>query len=294
MSPVDLVSHRSRPGRRLSAALLAVSLVCLLTAARGAEAAAAIDARYRVTIAGLPAGTMSFKAEPGDQEGILSRFLFRSQGVLSLFGDIESQIRSQSRREASTMVPASFRGDYRRNERRREVAIDYGRNGAAERVAVRQRGVLRPGRLPGDLLAGTVDPVTAFFVARDRLARLDAEAILVPVFDGRRRYDLMVRRTGTTEVRLGGGGSGIPAEILEVRFHGRAEVDDETGEVRPEEPDHRDRRFRLTVTADGRRLPLTLESDGTRFPFRAELVADCATQVVACAAGADGQPAPAP
>lgn len=277
------LAGRSRwSGRRIVQAAALVLLAAVLPLSSG-RAQPALEALYEVSVAGLRIGTAVVSLRPG-ADRTESEFLFTAEGVLGMLGRIESRAWGSSRHDAAAIMPASYRGDFRRDEQHRLTEIAYGGTGEIERLEISLRERKRPGGLPAELARGTVDPFTAFLQARSWLAAQEPSAAVLklPIFDGRRRYDLRVERLGAGAATLDG--QAVPALRLGISSITLALIDDETGEVETNDPAWRERRSELLVSADGRLLPLMLTSVGGRLPFRVALAEDCAAQALTCAA----------
>jgi hypothetical protein len=102
---------------------------------------------------------------------------------------------AEGRMTAAGPAPASFRSE-RTLRRRHEIRhMRYGGDGAVEVVDVPPQSPGDAAAVPPDFRPGTLDPLSALFAVATTgpagcMGRL-------PVFDGRRRYDILVRGDGT-------------------------------------------------------------------------------------------------
>lgn len=117
----------------------------------------------------------------------------RSEGIASLFFSWQSVARSEGYRANGRLVPQlhEVRSKWRGKSRQVRVSYDgLGRihfevnppSDGTERDAVPQR-----------VTVGTVDPLSATLTFLLRIAKGDRCEGAIPVFDGRRRYDMIVR-----------------------------------------------------------------------------------------------------
>lgn len=270
--------------RRTACRIVVAAMLALLLQQGPARADATVDAYYTIRAAGLVVGRINLSISPVP-EGLATRFSFRSDGMLELVRPSHSHLLGLSRATAASLLPVRFEGRYQRGDRLREVEMAYDVTGRISRLALRRDGRPRPGEPPARLMAGTVDPLTAFLRARAWLAtmvraeRVGAE-LAVPVFDGRRRSAIELRYLGQAAATPGG--SGMPPYRLGVTLKAMAALDDMTGAV-DETPRYRERHFEVRVSADGRYVPLALHSVSDEgWPVGIELTADCTAQP-ACA-----------
>lgn len=185
---------------------MAVLLALLAAApARGPAVAAEQPGalRYQIEVAGVQVGDVDVRAEAGE-DAAQARVRWRIDGLLGLMDRERGRLEGRGRVEAGRVEPESFEAAYEKSDRRREAAITYGPDGSIRELELRRDGRRRGSEVPEDLRAGTVDTITALWRLRDWLAAGGEEAASLPVFDGRRRYDLQARRLGRQEAELHG------------------------------------------------------------------------------------------
>lgn len=181
--------------------LLAVLALLLATAAH-AEEAARQTLRYQIEVAGVKLGRIEVRASEAEDR-VEARVGWEMKGFLGLLPRGEGDLSGEARIAAGEVLPASFHGTFEKPDRKREVRIRYTEAGAIRDVRLTNNGRKRSSEVPERLQEDTVDTLTAFWRLRRWAVEAEDEAIVVPVFDGRRRYDLEARRLGA-EARDGG------------------------------------------------------------------------------------------
>jgi hypothetical protein len=112
-----------------------------------------------------------------------------TRGIVSLFIDLNSRSETHGRVAGNAVVPEAWHADVRRNGVDRRYRIDYAPGGPlASEWAPPATTWQSP--IPPQRLAGTVDQLTAYFIAERQLRDRGSCSIVVPVFDGHGRYNL--------------------------------------------------------------------------------------------------------
>jgi hypothetical protein len=112
-----------------------------------------------------------------------------TRGIVSLFIDLNSRSETHGRIAGNVVVPEVYDSDVRRNGVDRRYRIDYARAGPlASEWAPPAMTWQSP--IPPEQLAGTVDQLTAYFIAERQLRDRGSCSVVVPVFDGHGRYNL--------------------------------------------------------------------------------------------------------
>lgn len=187
------------------ARLLAVLFLCRLLAADPA-AAAPLTLRYEVSWAGLPAGEVVLRLDE-DPAGFRSQIAVRSAGLPRWFTRFRAEGMSEGGfGRAGWAEPRRYAARYDlRSRRNKRVSMLFRAAGAA-RVA--ERGPDDTTHKPQLALAariGVVDPLTALSRMREALRRGRARAGLrIPVYDGKRRFDVVERDLVRTTRRIDG------------------------------------------------------------------------------------------
>lgn len=252
------------------------SLAFLAAACLGASAAMAnpaVDARYAVQTMGVELGRAELRLEQLAQ-GLQLRFRFETDALLGFVEASDTRMANQSAAVRGEVSPKRFEGVYAKADRTREVAIDYGPQGAIDGFQLIKRGQVRIGEVPKGLQAESVDPLTAFLRARTWLDQSpEGSELTLSVFDGRKRYDTNLRYLGLTQ--LTGVHGTTPAHRVSVQYRLVESLDEDRG-VLEAERSSRLRELEMAVSADGRYLPLAVEGSLDGLPVSAVLAADCA------------------
>ena len=266
------VHHR----RRL---LVAALLAGLLPAAapRAGGSTPPVDARYAIEVAGIRVAELALTVTPGEG-GVASRLVMQSVGLAAAWSGARSELATVMRRpEGGPPAPLRFEAVHTKRDREREVRIRYGGDGAIAALALRSQGRPQPPEVPEELRVGTIDPLTAFERLRDWLPRTAAgEAardISLPVFDGRKRFDLEARYVGRTTSPDGRG----EVHELSVRLIGRWGFDTDDRFI--ELPDGDDPApLRVLVDAANGAVPLRIDVPDRRTGPVVTLLRDCLSE----------------
>lgn len=233
----------------------------------------AIDLRYAVTVAGMTVADLALTISPGGAR-TRSAFVMRSRGLAALLSGAYTRYEAVSRMPRNgASEPDAFEAYYYKRDRTRAISIRYDRNGAIEEVALVKQGRRKRSDVPPVLQEGTIDPLTALLRLRRwlpeaALGRADRQ-IVIPVFEGRKRFDLEA-----TWLRTLAGERGDARHELRVRLLAVFGFDRDDDLVSfPDEPEGR--WLRVLVSADERLLPLVVETVNARRAARVALVGDC-------------------
>lgn len=207
---------------RLALAKAAAGLVALLTLPDGvppsANAQGGFDARYTLSMAGLPIGKFTWRAQIGTTDYATSA-AGRTSGILSLLISGEGSVAVRGSVKDGRPQSTSYMSAVTRDDEKSSVKmlIDFGR--------VRELKVEEPppesDRVP--ILEAhkqdVSDPLTALLIPQagaDPLAPSGCERVL-SIFDGRRRYDLGLsfRRIDQATPEKGYAG---PALVCAIKF----------------------------------------------------------------------------
>jgi hypothetical protein len=204
----------------------------LLLAAALATGGAAADReklRYQIEVDGMRVGTVEVSAESGADQ-VWAQVGWEMAGPLGLGGKSKGRLEGKGRVSDGQVVPTDFASRSKKNEREREVRIDYAADGSIEDLELNKNGKRRHSEVPEDQRKDTVDTLTALWRLRRWAAEKpepDDRPLELQVFDGQERYDLVARATGTESARLGG--HQVEAERIELTLVPKAGLDD--GEV---------------------------------------------------------------
>ena len=203
-------------GFRLAGA--AVATVCLL--ASSASAQGKLDARYVVTLAGVPIGKGAWVIDIGDDQ-FTAAASGMTTGLLRVFATGQGNAASRGAVRSDILAPTIFvstvNNDKRVEELRivlsagtvNELVVDPPTTPNPERIPVtdaHRRGVIDPMSAALMRVAGSGDPVSPEACRRT-----------VPVFDGRMRFDLQLSFKRIEKVHAQKGYQG-PVVVCGVQF----------------------------------------------------------------------------
>jgi hypothetical protein len=159
--------------------LVALVLLCRSAGAQGY----AVELTYDVRWGPLSVLSMELTSRVGDDRYEATSVL-QTKGLIGKVFPWRSNAESHGRRKGGALRPDWHRSDGTYRSERRTVAIDYPED-APLRVVVTPQPEKQRDVVPEDLQQATVDPLTASLMTVGTECRG-----VVPVFDGRRRYDL--------------------------------------------------------------------------------------------------------
>lgn len=177
---------------RLPCAVLAIAL--LAAPARGA-ALHSLLLSYEVWMGGVQ--VLSFDARLAlGANGYTAQVTARTDGVVAWLYPYTLDIEAVGSSGGERRQPQRFFAESRSDTKHRLRRIIYLRDGSLEvwLGPPKQRG--RRDKLPADVIEGTLDPVSAMISVLDSLARDGRCAGSIPVFDGKRRYDIGAHHLG--------------------------------------------------------------------------------------------------
>lgn len=130
-----------------------------------------------------------------------------SRGMASLLTSYGGEMQSVSRDEAGELRSRHYRAHYSNRRYTRDIEIRYDDAGDPAEVRVFKRGEPQGVDIPRDMWSGTVDPLTGILrVRRWMVSDGRPERLVVPIFDGRSRYDIeasaMAPAGGAARARL--------------------------------------------------------------------------------------------
>ncbi|WGF88147.1 DUF3108 domain-containing protein [Marinivivus vitaminiproducens] len=238
----------------------------------------AIDALYRLRYEGAQAVELRLRAEAG-ADGHRSLLTTAAIGFVSLLVDYDGQSEAEGPVRDGRPRPETFASRTVRRGDPRTVDIAFAPGtGDVEALRIVRRGSERESEVPEAMRRGVMDPLTAIQAARAAFLAGDTAPLTLPVFDGRRRYDVTVTVGGRTAVAIAGREVAARELRLAVAMHAgfnerEAGIAGSGGWIHG------------LVSDDGRALPLVFETRDAPASAAFELVTDCGVE--AC------EPAPA-
>ncbi len=188
---------------RLSLAGFSAGAVALLLAtSAGASQQKSVEIDYEVWAGGLQAMSLETRMLRA-QDRYRVDVTVESAGMLGRLFPFKLNARTQGTRQAESRDnprPEAYEVRSKWRDQDRLVAIDYA---AAARPLVKVDPPAEDDNrdpVPMDQIVGTVDPMSAVLTLLEQTAVLGRCQGEIPVFDGRRRYDMVVRHIGPAEV----------------------------------------------------------------------------------------------
>lgn len=249
------------------AALLAVGF----GVGTGRAAAADLVGRYQVATTGIAIGQAEL-ALTGQGAAQSVGFSFENGSLLGLVEASSTRMSGELALKGGEVTPRSYRNQFRKSDREREVRVTYGPQGAIDRFELLKGGEVRFAKIPAGLPAGTMDPLTALLRLRGWLgSAMAGDVTELAVFDGRKVYRTSLRYQGPVQTNQYG--DSLAAHLVSVSYRQVAQLDEDKGTLRQE--GDRERKLDLLLSADGRYLPLRVSGSFDGLPLTAELDADC-------------------
>jgi Protein of unknown function (DUF3108) len=170
-------------------AILAVVVILAGASKAPAGEADRIEARIEIFgFAGIHVLTnRTTVEEAGDRYSIAMDL--DTRGLAKVFVDLTSHSVVHGRLAGDTAHPEAYAAEVRRNGIDRSYGVDYRSDGAVINASM----PLSPGRsfsAPTELIRGSVDQLTAYFLLERQLAERGTCALVVSVYDGSALYNL--------------------------------------------------------------------------------------------------------
>jgi hypothetical protein len=254
------------------AALQAAALAILVVGSCGqaARADGRLNAQYKITVAGIAIGKSEINVVIGSAEYTTSAN-GRASGVMRVLVSGEGTVSTRGAIVDGRLVPATFTSSTTRDDEKAEVKMTL--DGGAVKDLSAQVSVTTEERVPVTEAhrKGIIDPLTALLVqvgGSGNVVAAEACQHTLPIFDGRRRYDLVLSFKRIDTVKADKGYAG-PAVVCGVAFKPLAGH-------RPDSP-------LVKYLSGGRDIELTLAPiTGTRVlaPFRLSIASMVGSMVV--------------
>ena len=203
MMPMLGLYHRA-------AATVLAGLACLVASAAGNSAAAQarLRAHYQITMTGVPIGQIAWFVSIGEQRYVASAN-GKASGVLSVLVNGEGSTDTRGIAMEGRLVPKFVTSKISDDEGNSELRMIFDDDGVKDLIAL---GPPPKDRVPVSAAdrRGVVDPLTAMLMPAggDAMAPANCSRVL-PIFDGRRRYDLTLTFKRIDRVSIVGGYSGF-------------------------------------------------------------------------------------
>ena len=207
-------------GLRRIFAVAACGLAALVAPGDGARAQGKLDARYVVTLAGLPVGRGNWVIDIADDQYVAAAS-GKTTGLLRVFAIGEGTSAARGALSHGNLVPASYASSITTDKRTEELRITLAA-GNVKDYAIDPPSPPQPDRIPVTEAhrRGVVDPMSSALTHVVGDAELFGPAACsrkVSVFDGRMRYDLKLAFKRTETVKADKGYEG-PAVVCALYF----------------------------------------------------------------------------
>ena len=199
------------PYRRVATRLLG-ALACLIVSASAmsAHAQGRLKAQYTISMTGVSIGQIVWLVDLGDNRYVTSAH-GKASGVLSVLVNGEGSVVTHGIVADGRMAPSYFTSNIFNDEGKSEFRMTFEDGAVKDLVG---QPALRPDRLAVTEAdrRGVNDPLTAMLIpaqdSGDPLASANCKRVL-PIFDGRRRYNLALSFKRIDKVRIEHGFSGL-------------------------------------------------------------------------------------
>jgi hypothetical protein len=184
---------------RLARTVMPAAFAAALLAASPA-AAGSIEIGFAVYGSGIHLANGTFAIERGDGR-YETRIEARGTRLVDLLTGWSYVAEAEGRLTAAGLAPETFRAE-RRLRRKHEVRrMRWDETGEVEVVDVPPQSAEDAAAVPAEFRPGTIDPLSALFAVATALGPDGCSGDL-PVFDGRRRYDILARNDGTDTLEV--------------------------------------------------------------------------------------------
>jgi len=210
---IERMKTNIAPTSRSTRTLAATVLSLILTAGSGYAAAeqvpTSLEVDYKIALGGFDFGSADIKAVIGGADYELDA-LIKTEGVAEQFFETTFALASQGSFSGNRVKPSRFVSTYADADSSRRVELTYPSSGAPIMAAEpAYEDGFGPHVQLNDILM-TQDPISALLLPVRNTTASPCDRSL-PLFDGRRRYDLQLREDGMMEMNDAEGGYNGPA-----------------------------------------------------------------------------------
>ena len=224
---------------------------------------------YLMTVGGVPIADMALTLSCADDLARVQMEV-RNQGLATLLSGRNTTLMTAlvDFDAARQPRPSEFRARYEKPDRVRETELDFAPDGRLVHLLTRNQGREQESPVPEGQREPSIDPLATLLRLSDWLARgpEEGQALVFPVFEGRKRADLEAVYRGPAEVQVAG--SSREAHRLEVALEGVSGFEPEDDFVTlPGEPREW---LDCYASQEAQPVPLLIAGSG-RLPTRIEL-----------------------
>ncbi len=173
---------------------VAALVMLLVLASPAASVPPPVTLRYDVRWGPLTILSLDTTIDVGDTT-YRSTTAMRTEGVVALAFPWKATAESSGIRDGATLAPRRHRADGEYRGEHRRVRIEYADDGAVDTQVEPPPDDDARDRVPPEMQRATLDPITASLAAAGRPC-----TGTLPVFDGRRRYDMRFEDMGPADV----------------------------------------------------------------------------------------------
>jgi hypothetical protein len=244
--------------RRCAAAVGLVLGIC----APACAAPPSLLLTYALTSLGVPVMTLEFSVTEAD-DAYRIEAVIRSSGIADFVSRFVLHAESVGARSEARLRPRTYASNSTSRWRRRQTRMKFGPEGGVVATVEppEDPAHARPGE---DILRDSLDPLSGILQLGHIAARDGRCAARIPIFDGRRRYDLVF--TDEPAALPGGDRGGLHCKIAVLKLAGFSGESDEAARV-----DHAEA-WLASVRPGAPLLPVRVEFAGTWGPIRVSLV----------------------
>ncbi|NKB45467.1 MAG: DUF3108 domain-containing protein [Alphaproteobacteria bacterium] len=284
---------------RYSASLLAAGLtLSLFSEASSAASLNTLSERlaYDLKVGGLHVA--DFLAEFDENEtGYRTTLTMETRGMARWFQDFRAEVKGDGTYvietgQGPTPVPRQFDRAWAAEQISSSLTIAYDPGTGLARPLERtfnpqtgedialddldwNRGRKAPLPVPDDMRVGVFDPMAAFVAARGQIVHHREKEFRIPIYDGRRRYDLVGRVEAPRLFWIGG----EDVELVPVL----AGIEPVFGFDRERTETMQDSGGKILFSPDDRFIPVQIILEGRAFTSVMNLTADCRVDTETCA-----------
>lgn len=231
-----------------------------------------------------------------DQTGYRTTLSMKTRGMARWFQDFEAEVTGDGKiviesGQGLTLVPRRFDRAWAAEEIAASLRIAYDPLSGLARSQERMFNPMTgedlsfedmdwnrdrdpPPPVPDDMRVGVLDPMAAFVAARGQVHHNRQQRFRVPIYDGRRRYDLVGEVEPMRSFWIGGEDVDLVPVV--------ARVDPVFGFDRERTETMQDSAGTLLFSSDGRFIPVQVILEGNTFTSVMNLTADCRVDSETC------------
>ncbi len=185
--------------------LAAVMTAVLPIKTSTAEAPKSLRLAYDMWEGGLHALSLETRMKRGENAYSV-KFSVRTRGLAWLVHPFSLKAQTEGVADQHGFKPLRYLSTSEKRGKTRRQEITYRKDGSLDVHREPKKSGKRKNRVPEELTSGTLDPASALLSIIDAFARVGRCDGSIPVFDGRRRYDLRVTSSGTRDLKAKGYG----------------------------------------------------------------------------------------